>query len=240
MAITRAQAQALLSAPEMQLYDESRSNALRKLDAVALQKRVERARRSRDRARDLVKRHKLALREATGSKRGRAGEANQRSKAKAELLGDILKRFEAGLKAAGKPAAARPAKASTRAGASAKAPRAVSRVALRRKAEDAVADSSAPARKAATKKTAAAKKRSQAVAAKRKLLEKKTARDRAPKEWQALDEAPVAATAAAAGFQSASAASKAKRLHAGQSRMKPIQGSIGSRVRRNQAKRDGR
>ena len=86
MNITRSQAQALLSVAEMQLYDDSRVNGLRKLDGPALQKRVERARRSRDRARDLVKRNKLALRDSTGSKRGRAGDANQRSKDKAELL----------------------------------------------------------------------------------------------------------------------------------------------------------
>ena len=35
-------------------------------------------------------------------------------------------------------------------------------------------------------------------------------------------------------------ASKAKRLHAGQSRMKPIQGSISTRGKRTQARRDGR
>lgn len=235
MAISRAQAQALLSVPEMQLYDESRVNALRKLDAPALQKRVERARRARDRARDLVKKYKLAMRESTGSKRGRAGDANQRSKDKAELLGDILKRFESALKAAGKPAgkparsAAGPAKASARG---------ESRLALRRKADDVVPTKATPAQKAA-KKVAAEKKRSQAVVAKRKLLAEKSARDSAPKSWEALDEA-AAPGATDPGFQSASASSKAKRLHAGQSRMKPIQGSISSRVRRNQAKRDGR
>jgi len=234
--ITRSQAQALLSVAEMQLYDDSRVNGLRKLDGPALQKRVERARRSRDRARDLVKRNKLALRDATGSKRGRAGDANQRSKDKAELLADILKRFEAALKAVGKPTAAKrvrstavPAKA---------APRGESRVAVRRKAEAVVPAVVTPAQKAA-KKAAAAKKRNTAVVAKRRLLEEKTVRDNAAKPWEALDGTDTP-RAADAGFQSASAASKAKRLHAGQSRMKPIQGSVSSRVRRNQAKRDGR
>ena len=65
MPITRHQAQALLNAGEMELYDESRSNPLRKLDAAALEKRIARARRARDRARDLTQRQKLASRAAT-------------------------------------------------------------------------------------------------------------------------------------------------------------------------------
>ena len=86
MPITRQQAQVLLSTAEMELYDESRSNPLRKLDEAALQKRIERTRRARERARDLVQRQKLASRAATGSKRGASRQANQRSKDKAELL----------------------------------------------------------------------------------------------------------------------------------------------------------
>ena len=74
MPITRHQAQALLNAGEMELYDESRSNPLRKLDAAALEKRIARARRARDRARDLTQRQKLASRAATGSKRGTSGQ----------------------------------------------------------------------------------------------------------------------------------------------------------------------
>ena len=86
MPITRHQAQALLNAGEMELYDESRSNPLRKLDAAALEKRIARARRARDRARDLTQRQKLASRAATGSKRGTSGQANQRSKADQNVI----------------------------------------------------------------------------------------------------------------------------------------------------------
>lgn len=246
MPITRHQAQGLLSAAEMELYDESRSNPLRKLDEAALQKRIDRMRRARERARDLVQRQKLASRTATGSKRGTSGVANQRSKDKAALLDDILKRFEGALnpaaKAAAKPApaaatkkaakkttAAKPKKASTRV---------VARAALRQAAGAAATPEKAPARKVSARDVAA-KKRIQATRAKKKLLEKKTARDRAPKAWQGMD-AVEAPAAAGPGFQSSGAASKAKRLHAGQSRMKPIQGSISTRGKRNQARRDGR
>ena len=94
MPITRAKATSLLNQREMALYDDSRINALRQLDGKGLQSRISRARSARDRARDLVQRQKLSTREATGSKRGNSGMANQRSKDKAELLSDILSRFE--------------------------------------------------------------------------------------------------------------------------------------------------
>lgn len=113
MTITRAKASRLLNQSEMGLYDASRINGLRQLDARALASRIGRARTARDRARDLVQRQKLASRSRTGSKRGNAGTDNQRSKDKVELLGDILKRFETRLreverehKAAGPRAAA--------------------------------------------------------------------------------------------------------------------------------------
>jgi hypothetical protein len=94
MPITRTRASQLLNQREMALYDESRINGLRKLDAKALAIRVTRARTARDRARDLVRRQKLASRLSTGSKRGPSGTDNQRSKDKVELMADILSRFE--------------------------------------------------------------------------------------------------------------------------------------------------
>ncbi|QCO67510.1 hypothetical protein E5843_06495 [Luteimonas yindakuii] len=98
MLITRAKATALLNQKEMELYTDSRVNTLRQLDAKALTTRVGRARDARDRARDLVQRQKLASRDRTGAKRGASGMANERSKEKATLLGDILSRFEAQLR----------------------------------------------------------------------------------------------------------------------------------------------
>lgn len=94
MPITRAKAVSLLNEREMALYDDSRINALRQLDARSLQARISRARTARDRARDLSQRQKLQTRERTGSKRGFSGAANQRSLDKVELLADILQRFE--------------------------------------------------------------------------------------------------------------------------------------------------
>lgn len=99
MPITRAKANRLLNQSEMGLYDDSRANGLRDLDARALASRVKRARTARDRTRTLVQKQKLASRARTGSKRGASGADNQRSKDKAELMADILKRFEQQLKA---------------------------------------------------------------------------------------------------------------------------------------------
>ncbi|MEN5061058.1 hypothetical protein [Luteimonas sp. TWI1416] len=94
MAVTRAKATSLLNKTEMGLYDASRANAVRGLSEAQLAKLVTRARTARDRARDLEKRQRLASRKSTGSKAGRTGQANARTGEKAELLADILSRFE--------------------------------------------------------------------------------------------------------------------------------------------------
>lgn len=193
MPITRHQAQALLTTGEMELFDESRSNPLRKLDAAGLEKRIERSRRARDRARDLVQRQKLASRAATGSKRGTSGLANQRSKDKAALLDDILKRFEHALTPPAKANATPGAVAtttntskSTAKKATAKRKKAPTRVASPAAPRQAAGEIGAvPGKKPARKVSArdvAAKKRIQAGRAK-KRLEKKTARDHTPRSW---------------------------------------------------------
>ena len=145
MPITRAKATQLLNKGEMALYDDSRANALRQLDARSLAARVRRARTARDRARDLVQKHKLASRARTGSKRGASGVANQRSKDKAGLLADILRRFELRLKEverAGAPARKSAARTTTGKASGSKAVKKTS---------------ASVARKAATNKTTAAK-----------------------------------------------------------------------------------
>lgn len=98
---TKAQASKLLNATEMKLFEESRINTLRAFSASQLDRRVERSRALRDKARDQLQRQRLAQRERTGSKRGTSGSDNQqRSKDKAALIADILKHFEGQLKVA--------------------------------------------------------------------------------------------------------------------------------------------
>lgn len=78
----------------------------------------------------------------------------------------------------------------------------------------------------------------QALANTRALLKAKQEHDRQPPPWQALDGMPGAAPQA--GFQSDEAAQKATELHAGESRMQAIQGSVGTQGRHAQGKRDKR
>jgi len=78
----------------------------------------------------------------------------------------------------------------------------------------------------------------QALANTRALLEAKHEHDRQPPPWQALGAAP--GQAPQPGFQSDEAAQKAGELHAGESRMQAIQGSVGTQGRHNQGKRDSR
>ena len=64
------------------------------------------------------------------------------------------------------------------------------------------------------------------------------ARDAEPRPWQDAHEGP--AVAGQPGFQSDSAARRALRLHAAEARIPAIQGSISTRDRINQGKRDHR
>lgn len=246
MPFTRAQAEALLNQGEMALFDDSRINTLRKLHASELGRRIERARKARDRARDLLKRQKLASRDRTGSKRGTSGNANARSKRKAELLDDVLKRFEGQLK----PARTREAKqgamatkAKPASGAGAKKAKPAAKGAPAKKPTKAAAAKPSATKKSATTGKQATKKSSaigpkRALANTRKLLKAKQTHDRQAQPWQTLD--PGHAHVPKTGYQSARAAAAAEELHAGEARITPIQGSISTHVRKTQAKRDSR
>ncbi|MBP6798921.1 MAG: hypothetical protein KA124_12555, partial [Luteimonas sp.] len=226
------------------LYDDSRANALRKLDAKALAARVQRARTARDRARDLLRSQKLASKARTGSKRGTSGTANQRSKDKAEVMADILKRFEAHAR----EVARKEREAARREPAKKAAPRKAAKKATATPTARAnpAKPAAAPKRAAtaARKKTArAARKRKltpeQALAQTHALLEAKHAREAEPKPWQDAH-GDHAAMGGQPGFQSDGAAKRALRLHAGEARIPAIQGSISTIDRINQGKRDHR
>lgn len=72
----------------------------------------------------------------------------------------------------------------------------------------------------------------------RKLLEQHNAEASQPKPWDTLGHEGTAQ--ATPGFQSPQARSKALALHAGETRQAPINGSISTRDRKNQGKRDHR
>ena len=155
MAFTRAQASALLNKSEMRLFDDSRTNALRGFDRVALASRVERTRAARDRARDLLKRQRLAARKRG---EGRDDGIAARTARKEALLVELLQRFsDARREAPVKQAATKSARKTTKKAAK----KAVAKKAPAEKTPAKKAVKKAAARKAtkkaATKKTAANK-----------------------------------------------------------------------------------
>lgn len=225
MAFTRAQATGLLNKTEMRLYDDSRANALRGLERPGLAARIARTRTARDRARDLLKRQRLAARKRG---EGKADGIAARTARKEALLVEILQRFvEARRDAPADGAKRSPArKAAVRKAPAKKAP--ATKTAARKKAAS---------KKASTKKAATVSPK-KALRNTRRLLEAKQERDRTSQPWQALD--PTASHAPQAGYQSPQAAGKAQELHAGEARMAQIHGSISTRDRQNQGKRDHR
>jgi hypothetical protein len=78
----------------------------------------------------------------------------------------------------------------------------------------------------------------QALANTRKLLEAKHEHDRQPPPWRQVEGAGGAVQPS--GYQSPEAAARAEELHAAESRIPAIQGSIGTQDRHNQGKRDKR
>lgn len=238
MAFTRAQATSLLNKAEMRLYDESRANALRGLDAGALATRIERSRAARDRARDLLKRQRLAARKrGEGRDQGIAARTGR----KEALLADILDRFTKARKAAGgasrvkKAAAVAPAKKAL-AKATAKKATARKSTAARKAGGARVATASVRLPEGATRPRRVSP--TQALQNTRELLAAKQERDRTPQAWQSLD--PAAPHVPQAGYQSPDAAAKAQDLHAAESRMASIHGSMARRDRRKQGQRDHR
>jgi len=236
MQITRAKATALLNKGEMQLYDDSRHNPVRGFTPKQLQGRITRARAARDRARDLTRRQKLASRERTGSKRGASGAANQRSKDKFEILADILKRFEAQAKVAAKAENAAAKKPAARA-AKKTAGKTVARKAGKKAAKKTGKTAAGKTAKKAPGKTGKPTAK-QALRSTRKVLEAKQAEARQAKPWQ--DAGGHGGQVPSDGFQSGAAARRAGDLHAAESRLPAIHGSIGTRGRINQGKRDSK
>lgn len=137
-----------------------------------------------------------------------------------------------------KKAAAKQASSKATSAAAGKAPaKGASKTAAARKdaAEKSTVKKSA-AKKGAAKSAGISPKR--ALANTRKLLAEQDAKAAQPKPWDGLGNDGTAQ--AAPGFQSPKARSRALELHAGETRQAPIHGSISTRDRKNQGKRDHR
>lgn len=84
----------LLNAEEMALFTLSQDQAaLQQHSPSQLRAQLTRARNLRDRAQDLYRRQVGRTRAVTGTKRGFTGIANERSRQKAQVLGEVVTRL---------------------------------------------------------------------------------------------------------------------------------------------------
>ncbi|WP_293780569.1 hypothetical protein [uncultured Oxalicibacterium sp.] len=97
MAYQRTQAQKLLTAAELALFDAGRTSEIGKLSKPELRSKLERSRKLRDKYRDLYRRQRLVIRSVSGSKVGAKGNANHRTQEKEQILAESVARFEARL-----------------------------------------------------------------------------------------------------------------------------------------------
>lgn len=97
MSFTLRQVQPLLTKPELELFQASRATAVKALTARQLTARITRARALRDKYRDTYRRQTVATRTGPAGARASKGGENARTDVKAEVLADVLSRFEAQL-----------------------------------------------------------------------------------------------------------------------------------------------
>jgi len=96
MAYSITQARTLLTAAELELFDQSRADPIKALTLARLRGKVTRARTLRDKYRDLYRRQTVAVRGASSTKgRSPVGSDNERTQRKADMLQEVLGRFEA-------------------------------------------------------------------------------------------------------------------------------------------------
>lgn len=93
MAYTLTQARPLLNAAELELFSQSRADAVKQLTAAKLAGAVKRTRTLRDKYRDLYQRQTVAVRTSTPG--AVTGADNERTQRKADILQEVLERYEA-------------------------------------------------------------------------------------------------------------------------------------------------
>ena len=251
MSYTLRQVQPLLTKPELELFQSSRAAAVRTLSERQLASRIKRARTQRDKYRDLFRRQTVQSRARAGS-----ADANRRTEQKAEIMADLLERFEAQLakqqaQAAKMALKASPGKAATQKAVAKKAvtkkavatqPVAKSGAAKTGALKQAVAKK-APAKKAVVKKAVARKAAASAGAAPA-VPSRKTATGRAPAARGTRSQAVVAAGARAAARGAVPTDMTAKTARMNPLKAKPINKKIHASARARQkvhtAKRDAR
>lgn len=206
----------------------ARKSASRRSDRRDARKATRNATRSAKAAKSAAKKSPASKTAAGKTTKAATRKAAARKTKSAAPKGDVAKKASTKTAENKRSAAAKPA--SARQATAARTPAAKSPVAKapRKKAGK-------PVRKAATTKPLTPR---QALKRTQSLLKAKQERDRAPKPWESL--AGGASAPGQPGYQSGAAARRAQELHAGESRMPAIKGSISTRDRINQGKRDNR
>lgn len=253
MSYTLRQVQTFLTKPELELFQASRATAIKDLTERQLSSKITRTRTLRAKYRDLYQRQTVKTQKGPASARRPAGNDNNRTEAKAEIMQEVLGRFEerlakvqaAALKAAAKPAAAKGTKTAALKSA-AKKPAAAAKkttAAAPRKAAAKPASKAKPAvatKAAAVKKTAGASKAAKAPA--KKAVSSAAAPAKARKTAAGTAKVGGNAAAAAQGAvptRQPAAASRGNPIKA-QPVNKKIKASGQSKTRAAQAKRDSR
>lgn len=95
MSYTLRQVQPLLTKPELELFHASRAAAVKELTPRQLAGKITRARALRDKYRDTYRRQTVQTRTGPASARKPTGGENTRTEVKAEIMADLLQRFEA-------------------------------------------------------------------------------------------------------------------------------------------------
>jgi len=251
---TLRQVQTLLTKPELELFQASRANAIKELTERQLSSKITRTRTLRAKYRDLYQRQTVKTQKGPAAARRPAGNDNNRTEVKADVMQEVLGRFEERLakvqadatKTAAKTAAvknSKPAPAKSAAKKPAAAAKTTAAAAPRKKA----AKSATKAYPAKAVKAAAVKKASGARKAASKAAVKKTASSSAApaKASKTAANTPKVAGNATAAAQGAvpttqpAAASRGNPIKA-KPVNKKIQASGQSRTQAAQAKRDSR
>ena len=95
MTYSLQQVQPLLTKPELELFQASRAGAIKELNPRQLAAKLTRARALRDKYRDTYRRQTVATRTGPATDRKQMGGENNRTEVKAEIMQEVLTRFEA-------------------------------------------------------------------------------------------------------------------------------------------------
>jgi hypothetical protein len=214
MVITINRAKALCTSSELDLVHWSKSPRASELTPARLKQKIDRARKLRDKQRDLADRQRREARGKQGPRGKRPSKGNDTTREKQQLFQETLERFEAAM--------------------------AKRRAAAEKAATKKVSKKKASKKKTSKK---VAKKQTLTVKALMKKVSKKTSKKKASKKKVSKARSPGAnERGRAASMREMSESTQGKRTEKrlGRAGKAKIQGHVSSRTRRNQAKRDAR